>query len=330
MAENTPTGAAARTDDPVTDLRVAIGQYRPGETRAGNRLQSAAACLLSALIPARDRLRVALDAASALPSDGFDQHTEWVDLRNEAANMMLVLGNAQQPSEVPSPDRVPGVGEARDNLQTAIVNFNGRGGTRDGAERALKMRDAALDLLHALRQPAARIMLAGPPFPPIEIPDLRYGPDDIGGLPAPAPFNPALNDLAIAVVAYEGARDHPIADPDPAGQDLLDAAKLVLSSRKYKLESGEDFDPANRPIGWPWVCLGPAPRAAWSISGDMDWAQEIQFWDLWQVELSPSDDIRLRNDSGQRIIEIRVHNTIPPDRVWWVGEREPWVVEEES
>lgn len=83
-------------------------------------------------------------------------------------------------------------------------------------------------------------------------------------------------------------------------------------------------------LRWPWVCLGPAPRAAWSISGDMDWAQEIQFWDLWQVELSPSDDIRLRNDSGQRIIEIRVHNTIPPDRVWWVGEREPWVVEEES
>lgn len=68
------------------------------------------------------------------------------------------------------------------------------------------------------------------------------------------------------------------------------------------------------------VCLGPSPRKAWTYSGDMEWV-EIEKWDLWQVELAATDHARVRTDYGFIVIEVRVHNVIPPDRVWLVGSR---------
>lgn len=157
MAEDPSTGAAERTDDPIADLRAAVGLGAAAQPfqrrRALESLTASAARLLSSLIPARDRLRAAYDALDALPyrPEGAEWQRAREEVFQEAKNMLTALGNAQQASEVPSPDRIPGIGEARDNLQAAIVHFNGRGGTRDGASRAVTMRDAALDLLHALR-----------------------------------------------------------------------------------------------------------------------------------------------------------------------------------
>lgn len=74
-----------------------------------------------------------------------------------------------------------------------------------------------------------------------------------------------------------------------------------------------------------YVCLGPTPSKAWGYSGDMEWMEDFDEWDLWQVRLTADDDVRIRNDGTFEIIEIKVHNTIPPDRVWWVGERTPWL-----
>lgn len=134
--------------DPITDLRAAIGLAAGAQPfqrrRALESLIAASARLLSSLIPARDRLRVGLA--------DYDRDGNPTTVASAARNMLTTLGNVQQPSEDAQPARVPGVGEARDNLQTAIVNYNGATSDDTKLIRARDMRDAALDLLHALRE----------------------------------------------------------------------------------------------------------------------------------------------------------------------------------
>lgn len=70
-----------------------------------------------------------------------------------------------------------------------------------------------------------------------------------------------------------------------------------------------------------YVCLSPNPARAWSLSGDMEWVSEVDEWDLWQVRLADSDDVRIRPDFGPVIQEVKVHGPIPADRIWWVARR---------
>lgn len=92
---------------------------------------------------------------------------------------------------------------------------------------------------------------------------------------------------------------------------------------KHGLVPGSTTTLCGSEIGY--VCLGSTPRGGWLLSGDMEWASEIEDWDLWQVTLVDGDEVRIRPDWGPNIVEVKVHNTIPPDRVWWVGTRQPWL-----
>lgn len=69
------------------------------------------------------------------------------------------------------------------------------------------------------------------------------------------------------------------------------------------------------------LCLSPTPAGAWTLSGALDWVAEIESWDLWQVELGDRDEVHVLPSWGPHVKEIRVRNTMPPDRVWWVGQR---------
>ena len=73
----------------------------------------------------------------------------------------------------------------------------------------------------------------------------------------------------------------------------------------------------------PHVCLAPDPRAAWFLANAERWDTE-QRWDLWQVWLAKQDEIRVRAEYAS-IYEVKVHNPIPPDRLWFCGEREVWL-----
>lgn len=75
----------------------------------------------------------------------------------------------------------------------------------------------------------------------------------------------------------------------------------------------------------PHICASLDPRTAWSLSGDTDWGRENEDWDLWQIMWSENDELRARIEPGHRIYEIKVYNAIPPDRLWWVGTRQPWL-----
>lgn len=69
----------------------------------------------------------------------------------------------------------------------------------------------------------------------------------------------------------------------------------------------------------PWICLGTTPSSAWGLI--LDPGEEGE-WDLWQTALRDGDHVAIRSDFDMPYIrEIRVHNGLPSDRVWWVGER---------
>lgn len=74
--------------------------------------------------------------------------------------------------------------------------------------------------------------------------------------------------------------------------------------------------------GYGSISLGFDPAGAWEYSGDLQHMTEHKNWDLWQVlVLADHDQVRIRAEFGPRVHEIKVFNPIPPDRLWWVGER---------
>lgn len=77
---------------------------------------------------------------------------------------------------------------------------------------------------------------------------------------------------------------------------------------------------------WAYICLSPTPSSAWSLTPGADRDCEIEEWDLWQVRLEEHDDVRIRPYGGNVIREVRVHNSLPADRLWWVAQREPMCV----
>jgi hypothetical protein len=71
-----------------------------------------------------------------------------------------------------------------------------------------------------------------------------------------------------------------------------------------------------------YICASPDPRAAWVISGAVEWCAEVEHWDLWLIHLQKSDELHVRPFFGTQIEEIKIRNPISADRLWWVGRRD--------
>lgn len=85
------------------------------------------------------------------------------------------------------------------------------------------------------------------------------------------------------------------------------------------------LEPCSDGVEWraPWICLGSTPSSAWALLpsyGNEDGDPET--FDLWQVQVREGDDVQIRGDFSPLIREVRVLHGLPPDRVWWAGERE--------
>jgi len=73
--------------------------------------------------------------------------------------------------------------------------------------------------------------------------------------------------------------------------------------------------------GLEYISLSPDPARAWQLSGAMEWTSEIDEWDLWQVRIAEGDSIQVRSEFGPEVMEIKVRNSIPAERCWYVGRR---------
>lgn len=74
-------------------------------------------------------------------------------------------------------------------------------------------------------------------------------------------------------------------------------------------------------VRWPWLCLGSTPMHAWSLMPFSDDEKADKEFDLWQVTLRETDEVKIRSDMGPVVREVRVHHGIPADRVLWVAKR---------
>jgi hypothetical protein len=102
---------------------------------------------------------------------------------------------------------------------------------------------------------------------------------------------------------------------------------VITVMEKTEIHEGDAYADTAQEFAWPYICLSPDPARAWNLSGAMERYTEIEEWDLYQVRLGLDDDVRLRVE-GATIWEARVHNSIPADRLWWVGTREPLAAKE--
>lgn len=98
---------------------------------------------------------------------------------------------------------------------------------------------------------------------------------------------------------------------------------LVPGRRPTCSSSAKDWhDGGLVPSDWrpDYVCLGADPDMAaaysWRVHGEPG-----ETWDLWQVYLLRSDDLRGRRDGGRELIEARVHNRIPKRRISFIATR---------
>ena len=67
------------------------------------------------------------------------------------------------------------------------------------------------------------------------------------------------------------------------------------------------------------ICLSPDPATAWELSGALD--SDTRDWDLWQVIVDQHDMVMIQPTYGPDITEVRIYNTIEPERVTWIGHR---------
>lgn len=82
-------------------------------------------------------------------------------------------------------------------------------------------------------------------------------------------------------------------------------------------------DPAIQKIPFGYLCFGVTPSAAFGLSiRTLSEEDRTEDWDLFQVRITRDDHLRVEMGDGGVIYEVRVFNTIPPDRIFWCGLRE--------
>lgn len=71
----------------------------------------------------------------------------------------------------------------------------------------------------------------------------------------------------------------------------------------------------------PYICTSPSPSKALKyVKARFD--DDTPDMDLYEVRVSPEDKVKIRNDMRREILEVRIYNSIPPNRVIYLATRE--------
>jgi hypothetical protein len=98
---------------------------------------------------------------------------------------------------------------------------------------------------------------------------------------------------------------------------LKDGIKILMSELEY------ENPVTGKPEVWnpPYICTSPDPETA-LVYVEPTFDGEVPALDLYQVWILETDKVVFRNDGTNRIIEVRVKNTIPPDRIRYIATRD--------
>ncbi len=91
---------------------------------------------------------------------------------------------------------------------------------------------------------------------------------------------------------------------------------------------GQETEGPTETYAFPWLCFATTPSSAWGLILDPDVEEEHGGWDLWQTSPIESDTLSIRGDFSPYLREVRIENSVPADRLWWVGQRLRWPHEE--
>lgn len=70
----------------------------------------------------------------------------------------------------------------------------------------------------------------------------------------------------------------------------------------------------------PYICTSTDPMLAYAYV-EPTFCEEVPPLDLFQIYLKDTDSITLRNDNTNKIIEVRINNSVSPDYIRYVGSR---------
>lgn len=101
---------------------------------------------------------------------------------------------------------------------------------------------------------------------------------------------------------------------------LTEGLKLFIGEKEY-------INPLTNEMElWkpPYICTSTDPEMAliYAIPAVTTEDGDIPELDLFQIHLLQTDSAMFRNDGKAHIIEVRVKNTIPPDRIRYIATRE--------
>lgn len=108
---------------------------------------------------------------------------------------------------------------------------------------------------------------------------------------------------------------------------LRDGLKVLSPARTVELDA--DGTPVS--IAFPWICLATSPSSAWGLVLDAEAEHpdnDGEGWDLWQIELSEHDHVRVLDHWAPYLREVRILNSIPANKCWWVARRIDDLVEQ--
>ncbi|MDD2493956.1 MAG: hypothetical protein PHE29_02070 [Tissierellia bacterium] len=73
----------------------------------------------------------------------------------------------------------------------------------------------------------------------------------------------------------------------------------------------------------PYICTSLEARTAYTYVEPMFMDDgEMPSMDLYEIDLINSDEVEFRNDYTIQIIEVRIYNSISPERIHYIATRE--------
>lgn len=105
--------------------------------------------------------------------------------------------------------------------------------------------------------------------------------------------------------------------PSSNRDNILKSGLIINQEHEYE-------NPCNGEIEvWkcPYICTSLDPYTA-LVYVKPTFDAGVPPLDLFQISISTNDSCYFRNDGGVNIIEVRLLNTIPPDRIRYLGSRE--------
>lgn len=105
--------------------------------------------------------------------------------------------------------------------------------------------------------------------------------------------------------------------PSTNREEILKSGIKIMMSEIHYYNEVSQKEECWKP---PYICASTEAQTALTYVLPM-FNEDVPELDLFQIILNDADRIEFRNDGTNKIIEVRIKNTIPADRVLYIATR---------